>query len=251
VVAEDVPIVDLGELPVIQVRMWRALLDLSEHLPGQWTLVGGQMVALHAAERGAAMGRTTTDVDALLDIRADGCLFARADLVLRQELGFSSEVGLGGTQHRWSKDGVQIDILIPEVSRSLAESRSALGGVAIQSPGSNQALSRSRPVEVRVGGRSGLVERPSILGAIISKAAAFAIPKDPARGRHASDIAVLLGMARAKDRIYDDLTSSDLRYLRRMADRFSVADALKMDQRGQSRVRQYLDAALDTPPASS
>ncbi len=245
-VAEDVPIVDLGALPAIQVRMWHALLDLSEHLPGQWTLVGGQMVALHAAERGVDMGRTTTDVDALLDIRADGRLFSRADLVLRQGLGFSSAVGLGGTQHRWSKDGVQIDVLIPKVSRALADARSTLGGVAIQSPGSNQALSRSRPVELRVGGRTGLVKRPSLLGAIVSKSAAFSIPKDLAHARHASEIATLLGMARAEDRIYDDLTSSDLRYLRRMADRFGSADALKMDQRGQSRVKQYLDAALDT-----
>lgn len=38
-------VVEFGPLPEAQQDMWHAMIDLSEHLPGRWTLVGGQMVA--------------------------------------------------------------------------------------------------------------------------------------------------------------------------------------------------------------
>gem|GEM_PF-5942488 len=49
-------------------------------------------------------------------------------------MGFHSSIGAGGHQHRWEKNGVQIDVLIPGVSRSLAESPSYIGGLPVQSP---------------------------------------------------------------------------------------------------------------------
>jgi len=39
---------DLGDLPDLQVKMWHALFDFADMFPTGWTLVGGQMVALHA-----------------------------------------------------------------------------------------------------------------------------------------------------------------------------------------------------------
>ncbi len=36
-------------------ELWSALIELSELRPGEWTLVGGQMVFLHAMERGAPL----------------------------------------------------------------------------------------------------------------------------------------------------------------------------------------------------
>jgi len=51
--------------------LWQATLDLAELLAGlPWTLVGAQMVMLHAFEAGAVPGRTTIDLDLLFDVRA-------------------------------------------------------------------------------------------------------------------------------------------------------------------------------------
>ena len=44
-------------------QLWHALLDLSDRLTVPWTLVGGQMVLLHALEHGQAplsLARTAT-----------------------------------------------------------------------------------------------------------------------------------------------------------------------------------------------
>lgn len=54
-----------------QASSWHALLDLYDEHPTGWTLVGGQMVHLHCAERGTAPQRPTDDVDTLLDVRAE------------------------------------------------------------------------------------------------------------------------------------------------------------------------------------
>lgn len=238
-------VVEFGPLPEAQQDMWHAMIDLSERLPGRWTLVGGQMVALHAAQRGVEMGRTTTDVDALLDVRADSGLFRRIDLVLRRDMGFVSQVGVEGTQHRWVRGRVSVDVLVPAVSRSIAGARTSLGGVAVQSPGANQALERSEMIEVRTESRAGVVARPSLLGAIISKASALTIPKDSSRNRHLSDMALLLSMAGAQDDIYN-LSKSDLRYLRKAATLLGEPDLLQVDRRSAERVRQYIETAVST-----
>ncbi|MCP4227901.1 MAG: hypothetical protein GY773_31530, partial [Actinomycetia bacterium] len=50
-------------------ELWSALIELSELRPGEWTLVGGQMVFLHAMERGAPPPRVSTDLDVLVNAR--------------------------------------------------------------------------------------------------------------------------------------------------------------------------------------
>lgn len=73
------------ELPVMdeaQAASWHAMFELYEMVRDGWTLVGGQLVHLHCAERGAHPVRPTTDADAVVDIRADprGLLVAARDL---------------------------------------------------------------------------------------------------------------------------------------------------------------------------
>lgn len=230
--------------------MWGALLDLSERLDDRWALVGGQMVALHALSRGADMGRVTTDVDALLDVTMDSTLFRRVDSILRSEMGFVSNVGIGGTQHRWTRDGVQIDILIPGVSRSIGESKSGIGGVAVQSPGANQALRRAEPVRLRLGQRVGRILVPNLQGAIISKAAAYGVPTQRARARHLIDLSVLLSVAGAGDRIYEGLTRSDLRHLRRVQTMLSQRSTVDVEDLSVDQISQYLTTALSSAVGS-
>jgi len=53
-----------------QAASWHGLMDLHERLDHGWTLIGGQLVHLHCAERDYAPLRPTDDIDTVLDVRA-------------------------------------------------------------------------------------------------------------------------------------------------------------------------------------
>lgn len=99
---------------------------------------------------------------------------------------------------------------------------------------------------VRIEDRVGAISRPNLLGAIISKAAAFAIPKDAARVRHLSDIGTLLAMSRPEGRIYEGLTKSDKHHLRKMEALLRGSTVPGVDRQTLARVTQYLESSLDT-----
>jgi hypothetical protein len=71
----------------ISRRLWRAVGDLADRLPGQWVLIGGLMVQLHAVEHGITDVRVTRDIDVLGQARPPGALRA-IDEFLRRE-GFA------------------------------------------------------------------------------------------------------------------------------------------------------------------
>jgi hypothetical protein len=52
-------------------ELWHVLLNLAEQLQVPWTLVGGQMVLLHALEHGQTPPVVSQDGDMLADIRAE------------------------------------------------------------------------------------------------------------------------------------------------------------------------------------
>lgn len=60
----------LPAMPPEQTASWLGLLDLHERLAGGWTLIGGQLVHLHCAERGQLAVRPTNDADTVVDVRA-------------------------------------------------------------------------------------------------------------------------------------------------------------------------------------
>jgi len=49
----------LPAMPLEQTASWLGLLDLHEQLAEGWTLIGGQLVHLHCAERGQFPVRPT------------------------------------------------------------------------------------------------------------------------------------------------------------------------------------------------
>ena len=53
-----------------QAASWHGLMDLHEKVPAGWTLVGGQLVHLHCAERGEHPERPTDHIDTVVDVRA-------------------------------------------------------------------------------------------------------------------------------------------------------------------------------------
>lgn len=198
---------------------WVALLDVHDVHPTGWTLVGGQMVHLWCAERGASPSRPTDDLDAVLDVRGEpgnpGVLMTFTTVLT--QLGFvPSGTSPQGHQHRWVRDGAQIDVLIPGgVGERAARRTGAAGGTTLQTPAAQQALDRSEDVEVDVSGRVGTVRRPSLLGALVAKAAAHTVALDPARRRHLLDFLVLSTLIEPADHIGAAATR-DRRYLTSM-----------------------------------
>ena len=88
-------------------------MDPFERLDSNWTLIGGQLVHLHCAERGASPTRPTNDIDTVVDLRASQMMLATFTGVLK-DMGFTPETSAEGIQHRWCRDKAQIDVLIPE-----------------------------------------------------------------------------------------------------------------------------------------
>jgi hypothetical protein len=63
---------------------------------------------------------------------------------------------------------------------------------------------------------SGDVRRPNLLGALVSKAAAFQVPGDRGRERHLHDFATLAALIERSDRVRQQLTGRDRFYLEPM-----------------------------------
>lgn len=174
---------------------WLTLLDLYDTLPRDWALVGGQMVHLHCWQRGVAPPRVTTDADVIMDVRLRKSVLSTVTGFL-QERGFEED-GRSPTNagHRWKHGRVSIDVLLPEgIGERVAKVRTVTGARTVQVPGGTQALARAQRVELEVAGRVGYVIRPSLLGALVGKAAAIEIPVDPNRERHRDDFITLAGL---------------------------------------------------------
>lgn len=200
---------------IAQEQAWIALLDLHEHHPEGWTLIGGQMVHLFCAERGYDPMRPTTDADAVVNAREPELLGAVSATLL--ELGFAADPSADGIQHRWVRDQAVIDVLIPEGTGERTElKQSASGFPTVAAPGGTQALHRSETVTVQVGPRVGSVRRPLLMSAMILKAAARTETNGPALERHCLDFAALAAMLASSDASAFDLKPKDKQPLRKM-----------------------------------
>jgi len=171
---------------------WLTLLDLFDHVPRHWALVGGQMIHLHCWQRGRPAPRVTTDADLIMDIRAKRTVLTTVTAFL-QDRGFRED-GRSPTNvgHRWRRDRLSFDVLLPEgLSQAGARTSTVTGARTLQVPGGTQAIDRAQSIEVDVAGRVGRIIRPSLLGALVGKAAALEIPVDPNADRHSSDFITL------------------------------------------------------------
>jgi hypothetical protein len=191
------------ELPAMlaeQQEAWQAVFEIHEAMPHGWVLVGGQAVFLHAIERNAPFVRPTKDADMALDIRAYPTMLHDFTALLVR-LGFESAgESLEGHQHRWIRQNAMVDVLIPRFLGERGDSRTGItGGTTIAAPASQQALDRSEAIEVTAGSVSGGVNRPTLLGSLIGKAAAMKIVDDPLRDRHVTDFLTLAAVVRASD----------------------------------------------------
>ncbi len=202
----------LPTLPGHDDDLWDTLIELTELRPGEWTLIGGQMVYLHAIEHAATPPRVSTDLDVLVNARiATGGV---AGFVAAIELrGFSLEgTSPEGLAHRYRREGVSIDVLAPEGLGPRTNLTTTPPGRTLEVPGGTQALNRTELLSIHTSTATGQVPRPSLLGAIIAKAEAVGVDDAPDAQR--LDLAFLLSLVKEPLDLATRMTPKDRRRLR-------------------------------------
>lgn len=207
-------------LPVMsaeQEASWFGLFHLAKNVPEGWTLVGGQMVHLHCAERGVEPYRSTPDVDTVLDVRGHPQILMTVTSALADAEFEPRGLTASGKQHRWVRGQATIDVLIPAFTGHPGRGVGASGYPGLATPGAIYALKRSEAVEVTVGDVTGTVRRPTLVGALVIKSAAYSITVDPHRERHLDDLALLASMLTARDLRGVELSKGEVKYVREAA----------------------------------
>lgn len=201
----------LSTSPSHEADLWATLIELTELRLGDWTLIGGQMVLLHGLEYGATPPRVSLDLDVLVNVRVVSRGIRNFVRVLEQREfavdGFSPE----GLALRYRRRGVTIDVLAPDGLGHRADLTTTPPGRTLQVPGGTQALQRTELVPVTSGTSEGLVPRPSLLGAIISKARVVEVANVPEA--HRQDLAFLLSLVDDPTTMGRELTKRDRKSL--------------------------------------
>ena len=206
----------LTELTPAAEEGWWLLLDLMLERPDTCLLVGGQLIALLAAEHGARLPRATEDVDVVVNVQQHrGGTEWLADWLVARGLAMSKP-SADNVGHRFTRateagvGSVVFDVLAPSWM-----------GRTVQAPGSTSAFGRSDLVDVVVSGvlgrpaREGRVRRPDLLGALVLKAAGIgeiAVRQNPERDWQ--DVALLLSLMEDPLREGERCTARDRRRLR-------------------------------------
>jgi len=207
------------QLPILagyEFTLWETLLELGDLRPQEWTLIGGQMVFIHAIEGGVEPVRVSSDLDVLVNARiVTGGVseFVRAIQNLGFTLAGSSPEGLA---HRYRRGRVSLDVLAPEGLGPRTDITTTRPGRTLQVPGGTQAIARTELLPIAAGDSEGLVPRPSLLGAIIIKAAA--VDADDLPHAQRNDLALLLSLLEQPTAIREQLTPKDRMRLRRRSE---------------------------------
>jgi hypothetical protein len=196
-------------------------------------LIGGQLMALLAAEHGARLPRLTEDADVLVDVRAEPAALEALSQRLLAE-GFDIEVSPTDIGHRFSREAdpgpgrVIIDVLAPEGLGPRTRTFTVPPARTVGVPASGALLASAEIVAVEISSAAGKhavgqVRRPTVLAALIGKAAAATIPVRPNRERDLQDAALLLAILRDPRPAAGSLTKAERRHVRRLA----VLDAVE------------------------
>ena len=131
--------------------LWETLLELADLRPQEWTLIGGQMVFIHAIEGGVEPVRVSSDLDVLVNARVvTGGVsdFVRAIQDLGFALAGSSPEGLA---HRYCRGRVSLDVLAPEGLGPRRDITTTPPGRTLQVPGGTQAIARTELLPIAAG----------------------------------------------------------------------------------------------------
>lgn len=213
----------LPAMPPAQHQAWRLLLRLDE-VGVPWVLIGGQMMLLLAVEHGVSLPRPTLDADVLVDVRArPGGLEVIADWLEEQGVTLEGVSSLG-VGHRFSRPAdpgpgtVTVDLLAPEGLSERTRVYTVPPARTVSVPASSMLIADavSTPVELHDGHR-GTVHRPTVLAALVGKAAATTIAVRDNRERDWQDAALLLSLLPDPLAAADRLTKKERRRIEGLA----------------------------------
>ncbi len=226
-------------IPTLDERiqdLWEALIELATAHPNGWTLIGAQMVFLHALERGVDPPRISVDLDVIMDIRLVPRGIKKMIETL-ERLGYAFDgANNAGIGHRWVRGHVRVDVLAPDNVGERADISTCAGARTVKVPGGTQALRRSEWVEIRVGDKDGRIPRPSLVAAILIKARAIAVDDAPRNQRE--ELCFLLSLVEDPVSMAEELGRSEHNWLRR---RDEVLDA---DHPAWMRIRGAEDGRI-------
>jgi hypothetical protein len=240
----DVPLIRLPTLAGRQVESWHALIDLVPSLGTNWLLVGGQMVYLHEVERRSGDLRPTDDIDVVIDLRVDLNGLTRINVAL-VAAGFAQDLpSPDGVAHRYRRQGAVIDVLAPDHVGKRATLRLGIGRT-IEAPGTTQAFGRSSVVRVELSDQAAaLIRRPTLVGALLGKAAAVIeiVSQTTAERAHLRDVDALARLLGVSDREDARLSKKERATLTRLVDqpeltRLAVANLIILSRGGDSHLR--------------
>ncbi len=196
-----------------ELALWQATAEISRELPrGSWTLVGAQMVFLLAYEYGLTIGRTSADIDLLVDVRLVATATTETSLAL-ERIGYQFDPPTpDGRGHRFRRGETVVDVLAPDNLGPRAWLFTFRPARTIAVPGGTQALSRSRLLQVALEGETNELPCPSLLGGILLKARAVAVAEDP--DKHRRDLCLLLSAAQDPRALSSELTGNEKRWLK-------------------------------------
>lgn len=214
------------------LKLWAALGELAAWLPGEWVLIGGLMVQLHALEHGVRDVRPTRDIDILGQARPQGAL-SSIDAALRGE-GFELiGPGLDGHAHRYERDGLTVNVLAPDGIQPPPNLGTGMKAIGV--PGGSQALSRAETVTVTVEGGSFELPRPTLLGAVLIKARSLMVHSDPETQRE--DLLRLLALIEDPRQTAADLRKTERKWLRDAEPRLNPSGPSPLDLETIRRAR--------------
>lgn len=206
--------IELPALDALTSAIMTRLIQLAALQPHGWTLIGAQMVALHAHEQGRRPRRGTTDADVLVNVRAIQDATERFSNLLMEHQFRLDGVSPEGIGHRFTDGTVKIDILAPDgLNRRYAKLTTVPPARTLSVPGGAQALRRSQLIDVQLGELTGCIPRPDLLGALLIKARAVEVDDVPSA--QLGDLAFLLSLVQDPRQLAGELRGKERSWLRR------------------------------------
>jgi hypothetical protein len=164
--------------------------------------------------------RATEDVDVVVDIRADQRLLVRMCAWLESHDFALEGINTDGIGHRYvsrrynGPGKVAFDILAPDNVGERASLITSPPARTVSAPGTRGVLDAAGSLEIVLGDRSGHVLRPTLVSAILAKAAATGIPGRDNPDRDWVDLAFLLSLVSDPVSAAAELTSRQRQRLR-------------------------------------
>jgi predicted nucleotidyltransferase len=203
-----------------EARVWATALEVAAlFVDVPWVLVGAQMVMLLEHEAGRVSGRTTGDVDAVVDVRAlTGGARAAAERLV------SAGYQPASAEHpcRFISGTASVDLLAPDHLGRHADLTTIPPATTTAIPGGSRALATRRTIEVDIiGVGAGALPLPSLPGAIALKVRAWHARHAP---RDAEDLVRLLSLVTDVEAVRGELKPGERRGLAQVAPLTNAGD---------------------------